>query len=95
MFINQLPALQLWRRLPVLVALLDIAIAAPIEAAWSPLSIQWVECAKSSPKLQCAKLEVPIDYSNPSGSKTTLALARLRTNGTNRLGSVIYNPGGP
>lgn len=50
----------------------------------------------SAPNLDCADLEVPVDWSNPNGEKITLGMTRFRAIVPNkRLGSVIYNPGGP
>ena len=45
---------------------------------------------------QCTTLCVPLDYSNPSGRKITLALIRkpARDRG-HRIGSLLLNPGGP
>nr|WP_312030095.1 alpha/beta hydrolase [Actinomycetospora sp. TBRC 11914] len=48
------------------------------------------------PGLQCAKVEVPIDYSNPQGPTAQLAISRLQaTDPTQRIGSLLVNPGGP
>lgn len=41
-------------------------------------------------------ISVPMDYNNPTGGEVTLALARhLATNVTHRLGTLMFNPGGP
>lgn len=48
------------------------------------------------PSLDCAELNVPVDWSKPSGENITLGMARYHTTGAGRrLGSIIYNPGGP
>lgn len=48
------------------------------------------------PGLQCAKVDVPIDYSNPQGPTAQLAISRLKaTDPTQRIGSLLVNPGGP
>jgi pimeloyl-ACP methyl ester carboxylesterase len=59
-------------------------------AAGAPAPLQWKSCEK----IECATLEVPADYSNPSGPKLHLALARRRADG-DRIGSLLINPGGP
>ena len=46
--------------------------------------------------MQCATLWVPIDWSRPRGAEIKLALARLPATGPgNRIGTVVYNCGGP
>jgi len=44
--------------------------------------------------LQCARLEVPLDYSQPDGSTAQIAVLRHRATG-DRIGSLLVNPGGP
>ena len=47
-------------------------------------------------KLQCATLTVPVDYSQPDGEQVNIAVARLRaTQPDRRLGSLVFNFGGP
>jgi pimeloyl-ACP methyl ester carboxylesterase len=46
--------------------------------------------------LQCARLEVPLDYANPQGRTARIGLLRRPAdNPPERLGSLIINPGGP
>ena len=53
----------------------------------------WSGCGGS---FQCAKLTVPLDYADPTGSTIKLAVLRLRAaNPSARLGSLVLNPGGP
>jgi len=53
----------------------------------------WRSCGG---KLQCATLTVPVDYSQPDGEQVGLAVARLRaTQPARRLGSLVFNFGGP
>jgi pimeloyl-ACP methyl ester carboxylesterase len=54
--------------------------------------LSWSGCGG---EFQCAKLTVPTDYAKPAGSTITLSLLRLRTEGDDRLGSLVINPGGP
>ncbi|BFO15108.1 alpha/beta hydrolase [Streptomyces sp. KM77-8] len=44
---------------------------------------------------QCATLQVPLDWSKPDGSTIGLALIRARATGDDRLGSLLFNFGGP
>lgn len=48
-------------------------------------------------RLQCATLAVPLDPADPDGPTIDLALARSRATGgdAGRMGSVVFNPGGP
>ncbi|PWY81509.1 alpha/beta-hydrolase [Aspergillus sclerotioniger CBS 115572] len=50
----------------------------------------------SLPLLDCGELQVPIDWANPQGDQVTLGMARYRASDpTSKLGSLIFNPGGP
>ncbi|MFI2375983.1 alpha/beta hydrolase [Streptomyces sp. NPDC018964] len=44
---------------------------------------------------QCATLRVPLDWSKPDGSTIGLALIRAEATGEDRLGSLLFNFGGP
>ncbi|MDQ2589235.1 alpha/beta hydrolase [Saccharothrix yanglingensis] len=44
--------------------------------------------------LECARLEVPLDYAQPTGRTIRLGLLRQRAAG-DRIGSLVVNPGGP
>ncbi|PVH79340.1 alpha/beta-hydrolase [Cadophora sp. DSE1049] len=59
--------------------------------------ISWGNCTASDPpNLQCGQIEVPVDYDNPRGDQFNVTFARLQTlNATSRIGSLIFNPGGP
>ena len=50
---------------------------------------------KNKKKLDCARLEVPLDYAKPDGKTIKLGLLRQRATGTNLIGSLLLNPGGP
>ncbi|KAG2014274.1 hypothetical protein CC2G_011107 [Coprinopsis cinerea AmutBmut pab1-1] len=56
----------------------------------------WHDCY---PGLQCARLEVPLDYSDPEGAQAAIAIARRRAwlPPTSRFyrGPILLNPGGP
>ncbi len=53
--------------------------------------LDWRDCQD---KLQCARLTVPQDWSTPSGATIGIAVYRARGSGQ-RLGSLVFNPGGP
>ena len=52
--------------------------------------LEWKECEQG----ECATAIVPVDYADPAGPTTSLALARSRASG-DRIGSLLINPGGP
>jgi pimeloyl-ACP methyl ester carboxylesterase len=62
--------------------------------------LQWGRCGDplvAAAGLQCASLDVPIDPADPDGPSTELALARVPATGdpSERIGSLLFNPGGP
>lgn len=54
-------------------------------------TLEWKQCAAG----ECTKATVPIDYDDPDAGTTTIALARRQATGTDRLGTLFMNPGGP
>jgi pimeloyl-ACP methyl ester carboxylesterase len=46
------------------------------------------------PRFQCARMEVPLDYRDPSGKTASIALLRVPARGE-PLGSLVLNSGGP
>ncbi|RJQ88479.1 alpha/beta hydrolase [Amycolatopsis panacis] len=59
---------------------------------------RWGACPADvrSPTLQCATLQVPLDYRDPGGRKIGLTISRLAsTNPEKRRGVLLTNPGGP
>jgi pimeloyl-ACP methyl ester carboxylesterase len=48
----------------------------------------------ANPALECARLEVPLDYADPNGRTAQIGVLRLRASGE-RIGSLLVNPGGP
>ncbi|WP_224386890.1 alpha/beta hydrolase [Pseudonocardia sp. ICBG1293] len=48
----------------------------------------------ANPALQCASVEVPLDYDAPAGERARIALTRLPARGEAE-GSLLINPGGP
>lgn len=62
---------------------------------FTPVAPKWERCADGS-RLQCASLEVPLDYDDPTGPTIDLALAMYPARGPEaRIGVLITNPGGP
>ncbi|GAA3226691.1 alpha/beta hydrolase [Pseudonocardia petroleophila] len=56
-------------------------------------AVAWQECGAG---LDCATLEVPVDHADPDGDTVALSLVRHRaTDPAQRIGSLLYNPGGP
>lgn len=52
--------------------------------------------AYANPRLQCAYLEVPLDYAAPNGRAIKLGvLRRAASDPARRIGSLVINPGGP
>jgi pimeloyl-ACP methyl ester carboxylesterase len=84
------------------------AAAAP-PAAPKAAPIDWSDCDEQIQPLiadqpgserdlafECGRTEVPISYDEPEGAKLPLFLVRVREAGqTNRIGSLMVNPGGP
>lgn len=59
----------------------------------TPGKIAWTACGKG---FQCGSVQVPLDYSRPSGDTIAIALIRKpATEPANRIGSLLTNPGGP
>jgi len=48
------------------------------------------------PRLECARLRVPLDYAQPQGKQITVGVLRKpATDPGSRIGSLMINPGGP
>jgi pimeloyl-ACP methyl ester carboxylesterase len=87
------------------VAILAISvIASGVLAAWPAGaeradSLVWGQCPDlgvPTPGLQCASLEVPLDYRNAHGKTIQVAVSRVLTaNPARRRGVLLINPGGP
>ena len=56
-------------------------------------TIAWSGCGNG---FECGTLQVPLDYAHPDGRKITLSLIKKQATGPGaRIGSLLYNPGGP
>jgi pimeloyl-ACP methyl ester carboxylesterase len=53
--------------------------------------IDWSECGAD---LECAEIDVPLDYDDPEGETITLSVSRAPATG-DRIGPLFINPGGP
>jgi pimeloyl-ACP methyl ester carboxylesterase len=59
-------------------------------------SIHWGPCKPRGPRLQCARVRVPLDWDHPNGRKIHLAVIRhLASKPKQRIGTMFINPGGP
>ncbi|MGW7533956.1 alpha/beta hydrolase [Amycolatopsis sp. NPDC054798] len=84
--------------LVVLAAAALTATAVPATAASARPAVNWGKCPDdvASPQLQCASLEVPLDYRSPDGKKISVAISRLPSSDpAKRRGVLLFNPGGP
>jgi pimeloyl-ACP methyl ester carboxylesterase len=85
------------RRLGLLLLAFVLAAASPAVAADPAVpSIEWQACGSDFPAAECATVDVPLDYDQPSQATTPLALARIpATDAEHKIGTVFVNPGGP
>jgi pimeloyl-ACP methyl ester carboxylesterase len=69
-------------------------------ADYTPPALVWGPCANETLQAfgsECSDLVVPLDYANPSGTKITLAVSRLKHSSPDSAyqGVMLVNPGGP
>ncbi|MFD3685497.1 alpha/beta hydrolase [Nocardiopsis sp. NPDC058631] len=93
----------------VLTAALTTSLAAAPPAAADPADpdtalagfhgqdVAWAPCTEAElPGLECADVEVPLDYADPDGTRITVAVSRgTATDAERRRGILLTNPGGP
>nr|WP_246481676.1 alpha/beta hydrolase [Amycolatopsis umgeniensis] len=82
----------------VTAAVVVAVIVAPGTAAAGTPKLTWGPCPAdiATPRLQCATLDVPLDYQRPGGEKIRVAVSRLpSTHRAQRRGVLLLNPGGP
>jgi len=85
---------------PLAVAGLAVMLDRPAAATETQLvdqvptpALHWTTCQQT---FQCATAQLPLDYHDPHGPTTTVALLRLPAKDpAHRIGSVFVNPGGP
>jgi pimeloyl-ACP methyl ester carboxylesterase len=57
------------------------------------VKLDWYACYEYA---ECASMRVPLDYDQPAGAKTEVAVLRVKArNPERRIGSLFVNPGGP
>ncbi|MFF4268703.1 alpha/beta hydrolase [Streptomyces sp. NPDC001536] len=67
-------------------------------AAGTSAPLEWTRCTGggADPRQQCATLDVPMDYADPSGRKIEIAVSRIPSeNPGARRGALFLIPGGP
>ncbi|MFC9437301.1 alpha/beta hydrolase [Nocardia sp. NPDC057030] len=59
--------------------------------------IDWGACPAGYPtEVQCATVDVPLDWNDPDGKKIQLGVNRLpATDPAQKIGDLVFNPGGP
>ncbi|KAJ3520086.1 hypothetical protein NM208_g13865 [Fusarium decemcellulare] len=64
---------------------------------WKPceLDLNYVGVAKGQKAYECARLTVPLDYTDESNGDIKLDLIRVKASKKPSKGSILYNPGGP
>jgi pimeloyl-ACP methyl ester carboxylesterase len=78
--------------------------SAPLQRFYDQ-QLTWGPCAEyatsaldqqsyANPAFECARLEVPLDYTAPDGRTAQIGVLRQRATGE-RIGSLLVNPGGP
>ncbi len=92
-----LPACALGGAVPPSVVPVDARSAAPVPAGMESFyqqKVDWRPCEDDS-SLQCASVEVPLSYDDPSGRRIDLALKKLPSTSGRPIGTLLTNPGGP
>lgn len=65
---------------------------APSLARFYDQKLRWKDCEGD----ECATLTVPLDYDEPEGATVDVAVLRLKaSDSSDRIGSLVVNPGGP
>ena len=78
------------------------AVPKGLESFYSQ-KVEWYDCVatagveKSADRtgFQCAKVKVPLDYSQPDGQTIEIAMKKHLATGSTRQGTLFMNPGGP
>ncbi|MFB4291706.1 alpha/beta fold hydrolase [Nonomuraea sp. ATR24] len=74
--------------------LLALALVLPTPQQSPAPSLAWSPCPGDKIGMECADLQVPVDWSKPDGRRITLKLGRLKATGRSE-GSVLISYGGP
>ncbi|WP_431954973.1 alpha/beta hydrolase [Actinacidiphila sp. bgisy167] len=72
------------------------ATADPALAGYYRQRLDWRRCP-DQPSFQCTTLRAPLDYAHPEAGDIRLAATRKKATGSGapRIGSLLFNPGGP
>lgn len=62
---------------------------------WEPCDLEGLGKDQVPNKIDCAKLKVPLDYTDPNCDELELQLLKVNATKEPVLGSVLLNPGGP
>jgi pimeloyl-ACP methyl ester carboxylesterase len=82
------------RRISVIALALLACCACASSAAADPIA--WKPCKGTEKGLECARVMVPLNWSEVAGPKITLAVIRHKASGpAQRIGSLFFNFGGP
>ncbi|MCP2336213.1 alpha/beta hydrolase [Actinomadura rupiterrae] len=75
------------------------SLSGAVAAAAAPAAPKWSRCpdaAKGPNPAECADIRVPLSWADPHGRSISLHLSRLPAlDKRHRLGSLLFNPGGP
>jgi pimeloyl-ACP methyl ester carboxylesterase len=55
-------------------------------------AVEWSDCRET---MQCAEVEVPLDYAHPDGEAITLSVLKVPAEDDDPIGALLVNPGGP
>ncbi|MFE6173326.1 alpha/beta hydrolase [Streptomyces sp. NPDC056464] len=75
--------------------------ATPLPSSLTSQKLDWGRCkaTEDSPapgdEWQCATLKAPLDWAKPKGRTIDLAMIRAKATGDDRIGSLLFNFGGP
>jgi pimeloyl-ACP methyl ester carboxylesterase len=105
------PSMTFLARQPVVVLLVSFGICsllgsqradaqaiadAPLPRVEWPGGIAWQSCGEPGEQLDCARVQVPLDWDRPNGSGIELSVIRHRASKQHaRIGSLFVNYGGP
>jgi pimeloyl-ACP methyl ester carboxylesterase len=80
----------------VIVIALALTCAGVCAAPAAADSINWTPCKEAEKGLECARVQVPLNWSEPAGPKISLAVIRRpASKPAQRIGSLFVNFGGP
>ncbi|MFF7181868.1 alpha/beta fold hydrolase [Streptomyces sp. NPDC008121] len=88
-----------WTRNTLVLALSAAAVAASLtgaRAAQPGGGLDWTPCGPDGLGQECATLSVPLDYADPGGRRTSIAVSRILSDRPDeRRGTLVVIPGGP